>query len=104
LNNQRVIFLTYIALTLFNVVFFVGKFMPSHFLSRGYAFFIEYTITFTMLDLFGTGAVVIDLISNYDEKPKAIRRVALVLTALFTMGFLAKIFMNFIDSTFVPPA
>ena len=88
---------TYIALGLLNIVYFTTKYLPTvpGFLDYSYRFISENLFFFTFLEFLGVASVFVDFIISYDKGQKAMK---MILTGLFVFAFLAKIFVNYMES------
>jgi hypothetical protein len=95
-------------LILYNLIFFLGKFAPALFggVHVGLYDAIKASVGFfTLLELLGVIGAFVDLIVRYDflgEKNLAMRRLRLLLTALLVISFVFKLFMNYVDSAYLP--
>jgi hypothetical protein len=96
-------------LVLYNLTFFIGKFVPSFLptiVAPVFSSFKANTGFLTVLELIGVSGVFVDFIVRYDllgQRGIAVRRLRLMLTALLVIGFFFKLFINYVDSAYLAP-
>lgn len=107
-RKDRLPFIGLVLLVLYNLLFFSAKFAPGvlngiHVIP--YEGIKESLGFFTLLELLGVAGVFIDLIVRYDELGQANlaqRRFRLFITSLLVVGFFFKLFVNYVDSAYLP--
>ena len=81
------------------MLFFLGRYLEGLPLAGDFFFFVKsYLGTMTLLEFMGVAVVFFDLILNYEKPSMGMRRLRLLLTVIFVFAFLAKIFINYMDS------
>lgn len=105
-NWSLLVTIALISLVIYNLVFAWGKFMPE-FLPRFnqsiLASIQTSVVAFTFLELIGVASVFVDLVGRWEElgKKAPMRSLRTLLIGLLLMGFIFKIFINFLDSAYL---
>ncbi|MDG1781185.1 MAG: hypothetical protein P8H59_09555 [Flavobacteriales bacterium] len=105
-NWSLLVNIALISLVVYNLVFAWGKFMPELMprLNQSILSSIQSSVVaFTFLELIGVASVFVDLVGRWEElgKKPAVRALRTLLIGLLLMGFIMKIFINFLDSAYL---
>lgn len=103
-NDARLVTLALVALVVYNLFFFWGKFaldfLPG-FIVPVFTGLKETVGFLTILEILGVASVFVDVVGRYEklqEQNPALLRLRIVLIALLLVGFFFKLFVNYLDS------
>ena len=92
-------------LVIYNLLFFWERHLPDllpGFIGAANNFMIEFRGFLTVLELIGVVALFVDLLTTFDKRTDFMRRkLWTLLVALLVVGFLFKVFINYLDSAFL---
>ncbi len=98
-TDRNLLIATYALLFILNIFFALGKWCPGLPLIGGcFEFITAYKGTITFLEILGVMTIFAEMILNYDNHERAIRNLKLVGVVILTFAFIAKVFVNYLDS------
>lgn len=98
-TDRNLLIATYALLFVLNIVFALGKWWSGlPFIDSGYQFISSYKGTITFLEILGVLTIFVEMILNYDSHEGAIRQLKLIGVVILTFAFIAKVFVNYLDS------
>jgi hypothetical protein len=98
-TDRNLLIATYVLLFFLNIFFALGKWCPGlPLISDCFEFITEYKGTITFLEILGVMTIFAEMILNYDSHESKIRNLKLVGVVVLTFAFIAKVFVNYLDS------
>lgn len=98
-TDRNLLIATYVLLFVYNVFFGLGKWFPElPVFGASYEFLHDYRGTLTFLELLGVLTIFVEMVINFDVHEGVMKNLKLASVVALTFAFIAKLFVNYMDS------